>query len=800
MKVVETQNLASLQGTHQFVSLDFHIKKSFNCEYHTGAGNGNRAMRLRIIILVLAILAALSASAGGGLYYYSLRQAAFQQAESDAYRRLELFNRQLTSSLSEHVNPVKALSGLKELKNALLAESVNYIKNIVPDKTVNNTISIRSVNAILDNFAHSLNLEVCYIMNKNGITIASSNRDEPDSFVGQNFAFRPYFIEAISGRPSTYLALGTTSRKRGVYYSHPIYDDPEDDLQKSGVQFYGVHKNRELPYRHEVGGMAQKRNISGVAVIKASVERIESKLFSDSEGILLVTDPNGLIFIANQQDLKFMLLWRLDREQIEQINETRQFGDITSVWSGFAPLNDGYVVDRNHDRYLYSHMALDGYPGWKIVHLRSLREIGKEIADPFIKIIGQVILTISIFIGISVFILYSKALQEIIKRKKAENELRLSEARYRDIYHKTPVMLHSIDTEGIIIGVSDFWLDKMGYDREEVVGKKLTTFYNDASRKYAEEVVFPYFFKTGFCNDVPYTYVRKNGEEIEILLSCYGVRDQKGNVVRSLAVSVDITEKNHVQHDLELARESLSRYSLDLEQQVEERTEELKRVRDQLRKLSGNIMAAHENERKAVARELHDHLGQILTALKMDGVWLEKYLEPLDKSAAERAGRICSLIDDTISDVRAMAFRLRPGLLDDLGLVDALEFLTRDFEKRSDVWFLFRHTEIPEIDDAVATVLYRIAQEALTNALKHARSTEISVDLSADADGSISLTVEDNGCGFSSIGNKEYHGLGLTGMKERATLAGGALEIFSAINQGTKIVCNLNVSKDSSFT
>lgn len=70
-----------------------------------------------------------------------------------------------------------------------------------------------------------------------------------------------------------------------------------------------------------------------MAVIKASVERIESKLFSDSEGILLVTDPNGLIFIANQQELKFMLLWKLDREQIEQINDTRQFGDITSlVW------------------------------------------------------------------------------------------------------------------------------------------------------------------------------------------------------------------------------------------------------------------------------------------------------------------------------------------------------------------------------------------------------------------------------------------------------------------------------------
>ncbi|MBF0413086.1 MAG: PAS domain S-box protein [Desulfamplus sp.] len=732
-------------------------------------------MRLRIIILVLAILAVLSASAGGGLYYHSLKQAAFQQAENHANRRLELFNRQLSASLSEHVKPVKALAGLQELEYALQMANLNAIRTTIGNSVIDSTIklyTLNNLNSILDNFANALNIEVCYLLNSKGETIASSNRNDPDSFVGKNFSFRPYFVEAVEGRPFTYLALGTTSNKRGVYYSHHVYN-------------------------------SQKREIIGVAVIKASVELIESKLFADSEGILLVTDPNGVIFISNSQELKLTLLWKLDKTEIQKINETRQFGDINWNWSGFSPLNYGYVIDRNRKKYLYSQMALDGYTGWKIVHLRSLQEISKELAQPFLRVIGQIIIIISIFIGISVFILYKKAIQEISKRKKAENELRLSEARYRHIYHNTPVMLHSIDTDGKIIGVSDFWLEKMGYARDEVVGKTLTDFYSDDSKKYAEEVVFPYFFKTGFCKDVPYTYLKQNGEKIEILLSCYGVRDEEGKVVRSLAVSVDVTEKNQAQHDLELARERLSRYSLDLEQQVEERTEEVRRVQDQLRKLSGNIMAAHENERRAVARELHDHLGQVLTALKMDGVWLEKYLEPLDSNAAERASRICSLIDDTIADVRAMAFRLRPGLLDDLGLVDALESLIRDFEKRSDIWFLFRHTEIPEIDDAFATALYRIAQEALTNALKHSKATEISVDLSADSVGlsanfktRLSLTIEDNGCGFSSVGNKEYHGLGLTGMKERATLAGGSLDIFSAPDKGTKIVCKLDIKSD----
>ncbi len=731
-------------------------------------------MKLRIIVLVLAILAVLSASAGGGLYYHALKQAAFQHAENQANRRLELFNRQLTASISEHVKPVKALSGLKELEQAIQMPNFNTVQNRVGltiTDHITSSYTLNNLNSILDNFADSLNIEVCYLMNNRGDTIASSNRNDPNSFVGKNFAFRPYFMEAVAGRPFIYLALGTTSNKRGVYYSHPIYNSQNSNI------------------------------VIGVAVIKSSVELIESKLFAGSEGILLVTDPNGVIFISNRQELKLKLLWQLNKKEIQKINETRQFGEICWNWSGISPFKDSYVIDQKREKYLYSQMELDGYPGWKIIHLRSLKEISKELAQPFIRIIGQVILIISIFIGISVFILYKKAIEEISKRKRAENDLRLSEARYRDIYHKTPIMLHSIDKKGKIIGVSDFWLEKMGYTREEVVGKTLTDFYSKASKQYAEEVIFPYFFKTGFCKDVPYTYLKKNGEEIEILLSCYGVRDEEGKVVRSLAVSVDVTEKNQAQHDLELARERLSRYSLDLEQQVDKRTQELKQVQNQLRKLSGNIMATHENERRAVARELHDHLGQILTALKMDSVWLAKYLEPLDSNAAERASRICSLIDDTIADVRAMAFRLRPGLLDDLGLVDALESLIRDFEKRSDVWFLFRHAEIPEIDDTVATALYRIVQEALTNALKHSNASEISVDLSADLvelspnrNGYLILTVEDNGCGFSSEGNKEYHGLGLTGMKERATLAGGTLNIFSAPNKGTKIICKLAIN------
>ena len=701
-------------------------------------------MRLRVIVLVLAILAFLSVFTGGGLYYLSLRKTVFSQAEDHAGTRLELLKRQLTTFLSEHIRPVKLLAGFKELRMVLEADD---------------PVSQANVEGILDNFLKSLNVEVCYIMDAKGITIASSNRNDYDSFVGKDFSFRPYFQNALSGSAAVYLAQGTTSRKRGIYYSYPVYD------------------------RH---GMM----ILGVAVIKSSVERIESKLFAGSEGLLLITDANGVIFIANKPEMRFMLLWELTRERIDAINASRQFGDGPWLWTGFKKKDTMNAVDRNGAGFLYYDMKLDSFPGWKIVHLRSWEDIRKPLAGPFVRVIGPVIVVVMLLVGISVFILYHMALQEIIRRKRAEKELRYSEERYRHIYNHTPVMLHSIDTTGRIIRVSDYWLDKMGFERDEVIGKPLTGFYTKSSRKIAEELIFPVFFKTGFCKDVPYTYVKKNGEYIEILLSCFGVRDDDGKVVRSLAVSVDVTEKNQVQKDLEQAKEKLARHSQDLEHQVETRTLELRKVRDTLRQLSGKIMAAHENERRKLARELHDHLGQILTALKMDTVWLEKNLMASNENAALRARRISSLIDDTIEDVRKMAFRLRPGVLDDLGLVAALEILTRDFEDRSDISCIFHHDNVPEVDDTLATAFYRIAQEAVTNAVRHAGATLIKVELTLTKS-SLLLCITDNGSGFIEAEQNESDGLGLTGMKERAALVGGDLQIDSGHGGGTRVCCRV---------
>ncbi len=276
------------------------------------------------------------------------------------------------------------------------------------------------------------------------------------------------------------------------------------------------------------------------------------------------------------------------------------------------------------------------------------------------------------------------------------------------------------------------------------------------------------------------------------MLSCYGVRNEKGEIIRSLAVSVDVTEKNLAQKDLQIAKEKLSQYSLDLEGQVTKRTAQLEKAQTNLKNLSKNIIASQEREKELMAQELHDHLGQVLTALRIDSVWIEKYLTKIDANALERAARMSALIDDTIEDVRDMAYRLRPRVLDDLGLADALESLVSDFEKRSNISCVFQNDDLPEIDKTLATALYRIGQEAVTNSLRHSRATSILVELRTDQEG-IVLTIKDDGCGFDPDNITNRNGFGLEGMQERANLVGGKLTIETAPSRGTKICCKVKI-------
>jgi len=152
-------------------------------------------MKLRIILIVLSLLAFASVSVGGYLYHESLRQGALKEAERKGISYTETIRNHVSLFLSENLKAVRALAGMKELSLALFDPASS---------------NIDEAHRILDHFQEALNADVCYLMSQEGITIASSNRHASDSFLGENYAFRPYFREAVRGNPTLYLAQGIT--------------------------------------------------------------------------------------------------------------------------------------------------------------------------------------------------------------------------------------------------------------------------------------------------------------------------------------------------------------------------------------------------------------------------------------------------------------------------------------------------------------------------------------------------------------------------------------------------------------
>ena len=141
------------------------------------------------------------------------------------------------------------------------------------------------------------------------------------------------------------------------------------------------------------------------------------------------------------------------------------------------------------------------------------------------------------------------------KQRAAKEALRKSEERFRCLYNDTPVMLHSIDHEGFLISVSNYWLEVLGYQRDEVIGRKSTEFLTEESRRYAEQVVIPQFFQTGFCSNIHYGLVKKSGETLDVLLFASAERDRQGRILRSLAVMTDVTEWKAAEQALKASEE-----------------------------------------------------------------------------------------------------------------------------------------------------------------------------------------------------------------------------------------------------
>jgi signal transduction histidine kinase len=270
-----------------------------------------------------------------------------------------------------------------------------------------------------------------------------------------------------------------------------------------------------------------------------------------------------------------------------------------------------------------------------------------------------------------------------------------------------------------------------------------------------------------FARTRPATLRGPGGAVVPIECQSAPIRNDAGVVVGRVLVFRDISERRRAE-------------------------DELRRSREELRLLAAHVERVREAERKHIAREVHDELGQKITGLRMDLSWMEKRLPAIPDAAlreplAAKARSMFELLDQMVKTVRKISAELRPGVLDDLGLVAALEWQARDWQARTGIECHVTASlgEVPACPER-DTALFRIFQEALTNVARHARATQVTAHLGAE-NGWLALEIRDNGRGITLKERQRAKSFGLLGMNERAMLLGGRFEIRGEPGPGTTV-------------
>ena len=352
---------------------------------------------------------------------------------------------------------------------------------------------------------------------------------------------------------------------------------------------------------------------------------------------------------------------------------------------------------------------------------------------------------------------------EITERIRTENALRRSEAYLEDSERLGHIGTWALNTSTLEI---TFWSKEhyriFGFDPEKglpTLDAVMARIHGDDGA-VREAIIRAVRGKKDF--DVAYRILLPDGSVRNIHALGRPFVNRTGEVVEFSGVSMDVTERKLAEQAVQLSLE-------------------------QHRTLAARLERVREEERTRLARTIHDDLGQVLTGIKLDLRTELDHPPPSRRARARRFQAILKLIDDAIQSVRKIATELRPGILDDLGLVAAMEWAAQEFAARTGAkCTLDLPREDPVTEPEAATAMYRILQEALTNIARHAEATEFSVRLGEES-GLVRLEVRDNGKGFQEARLPAGGSLGIVGMRERALLLGGRLTIVSAPGEGAML-------------
>ncbi|MCI0490713.1 MAG: PAS domain S-box protein [Blastocatellia bacterium] len=364
---------------------------------------------------------------------------------------------------------------------------------------------------------------------------------------------------------------------------------------------------------------------------------------------------------------------------------------------------------------------------------------------------------------------YEGTVEDITEREQAESKLRESEQRYHLLFERSFSGIYRSTLDGCILDCNEAFARILGYDsREEILAAGAAKLYfNPAERKDFLACLQKRRILTNF----EHRLLRKDGNSVWVLENVNLSEGEAGAMPLLEGVLIDITERKETEKRLEKAYE-------------------------QLRSLSTHLQLVREEERTRISRELHDELGQALTGLKLDLAWLRDGLHEDQRSLLTKIEAMSNLIDDTILTVQRISSEMRPRILDDLGLAAAIEWQVQEFQNRTEIECIF--TSPPKditLGHDRSTAVFRIFQEALTNVARHAAASKALIRLSEKA-GYFLLEVKDNGKGVAKSKIFDSKSLGFIGMRERALLWGGQIEIKGIRGKGTTVTVRMPVRRE----
>lgn len=363
-----------------------------------------------------------------------------------------------------------------------------------------------------------------------------------------------------------------------------------------------------------------------------------------------------------------------------------------------------------------------------------------------------------------------KTLRQIILRAMEVRRLRDSEEKYRAIVEDQTELICRFRSDGKLTFVNEVYSRYFGRKGEDLIGQSFLPFVFEEDKGEVLQKIASLSYENPAIT-YEYRVVIPDGTICWQQWTNRAICDRQNNIAEFQAVGRDITVRKHAE-------------------------EELKSSREQLRNLSAHLQSVREKERMYIAREIHDELGQALTALKMDLFWLNSRIPEDRDFLHEKIRSMVELADKTGKTVQRISAELRPGLLDDLGLAAAIEWQSEEFQKRTGIpCDILLDPEDIVTNQNISTAIFRIFQETLTNIVRHADASCVKVRLQEKEEG-IELTVSDNGKGITR--EQVYHpqSFGIIGIRERVYLLKGDVKIVGVPNGGTTVTVYIPYYKE----